>query len=109
MNIENESYKTEVENGIIKKLFANGGTFNFADERGKCGAVCFTLKTDDIKTMPHEEFESYHERVCEYDFEQKTAENEILCKDSKNLIKTQYILEKRRFGNIGANRKRKYF
>lgn len=94
MNIENESYKIEVEDGIIKKLFANGETFNFADERGKCGAVCFTLKSDDIKTMPHEEFESYHERICEYDFEQKTAENEILCRDSKNLIKTQYILEK---------------
>lgn len=92
MKIQNKNSVIETENGIIRNLYLNGDTTNLADKNGNFGTPCFTFKTDDIKSMPHEAFEPYSSRTGEY-----TAvyaeENTIFCTDAENGISTKYILE----------------
>ncbi len=90
---ESDYYKIAIENGVIKEFFAKNDNTNFADSRGELGSVCFTLKSDDIKALPHDELDPYSDKRSSYDNITAESENSVICTDSKNRITTEYTVD----------------
>lgn len=88
MIIENSHYLVEFANGKIIGFYDLETNRNLAARNGICGTACFTLKSDDIRTLPHEPFESYADRTGKYDSVEFLGENAVVCKDTENKIIT---------------------
>lgn len=97
MRLENEKYiATITDDGVLIGFCEKNSSNNFADKNGKTGTACFTLKTEDIKIIPHEEAESYADHTCKYQAvspENVSERNKIQCVDVENQIVTEYILD----------------
>ncbi len=88
MIIENSHYLVEFANGKIIGFYDLETNRNLAARNGICGTACFTLKSDDIRTLPHEPFESYADRTGKYDSVEFLGENAVVCRDTENKIIT---------------------
>lgn len=92
MIIENEKYFLETcENAITKFCYKEDGT-NIIDKNGNFATACFTLHTEDIKSLPHDKFSPYAEHVSSYDEIQMADDGKILYTDTSNNIKLTCIL-----------------
>lgn len=94
-HMTNDSYTMTVENGVIKEFYLHGNETNLADVGGELGSACFTLKSDDLKTMEHDPLDQYRDRRTKYDRCSAESENSIAFTDSENRITTEYILDER--------------
>lgn len=92
MILKNNNSILKTKNGVICECCIDSDKTNIADENGTFGLPCFTLKTDNIKELPHDALEPYSSRIGKYtDF--SSEENSIVCDDADNKISTKYILE----------------
>lgn len=91
MKLENKNYRMELTGGYITD-FRFLHSPNIADPSGDFGSACYTLLSDDIKTMPHEPFEAYHTKRSSYHRVEKLSHDRTLCTDENNRIDTLYTL-----------------
>ncbi len=92
MQLKCNKYTAEISDGIITGFFADDGT-NLADSRGAFGTVCYTLVSDDIRTMPHDDFEPYRDRCAKYTETARSGDNSLKCFDRTAGIETEYSLD----------------
>lgn len=99
MRLENENYSlTVTEEGVIISFCEKKTGDNFVDKNGKTGTAGYTLTTEDIRKIPHEEAESYSDHSCVYGEQEvkkeKTGEK-LRYIDRKQQICTEYQLTER--------------
>lgn len=96
MRLENEKYIVSIaDDGTLSGFCEKQTGNNFADKNGKTGTACYTLKTEDIRNIPHKAAESYADHICIY--QETKSENvpeckRIQCIDRDNNICTEYYL-----------------
>ena len=88
--LENDKYRIEAENGVIKRLIIRD--FNYADQKAMTGSAAFTFSDEDItKQKDKPDFTPYTDRTSNYD--KCTCDgNKIIAEDTKNEIYTSCYL-----------------
>lgn len=93
MIIKSNNYSAEVKDGYITGFFAEKDGTNLADSKGKLGSACYTLKSDDLKNTPHEDFEPYSDRCAVYTEVEPCGDSAVRCKDKNSGISTVYSID----------------
>lgn len=91
--LENNRCRAELSDGRLTGLFDRTDGTNLADARGKTGTACFTLSTDDIRTMPHAMATPYEDRTANFSAVEAEGEDKIRCTDEENSVTVTYTLE----------------
>ncbi len=91
--LENNRCRAELSDGRLTGLFDRTDGTNLADARGKTGTACFTLSTDDIRTMPHAMATPYEDRTAHFSAVEAEGDNKIRCTDEENRVTVTYTLE----------------
>lgn len=86
MVIENDRYRLESENGVITNFYYKKDGTNLVDKNGGFGTACFTYVSDDITSIPHDEFTPYAERCSVYNKYELSDNNYITFADTSDNI-----------------------